>query len=57
MANATIAVGTYAGEAARPYVAAAIMSADTLANGYISTYWRTYTQQQFYASSPELRFN
>ena len=37
MANATIAVGTYAGEAARPYVAAAIMSADTLANGYIST--------------------
>jgi hypothetical protein len=37
MANATIAVGTYSGEAARPYVAAAIMSADTLANGYIST--------------------
>ena len=36
MANATVAVGTYAGEAARPYVAAAILSADTLANGYIS---------------------
>ena len=37
MANATVGVGTYAGEAARPYVAAAIMSADTIANGYIST--------------------
>ena len=36
MANATVAVGTYAGEAARPYVAAAIMSADTIANNYIS---------------------
>ena len=36
MANATVNVGTYAGEAARPYVAAAILSADTLANGYIS---------------------
>jgi hypothetical protein len=36
MANATVAVGTYAGEAARPYVAAAVLSADTLANGYIS---------------------
>jgi len=36
MANATVGVGTYAGEAARPYVAAAILSADTLANGYIS---------------------
>jgi len=36
MANATVQVGTYAGEAARPYVAAAILSADTLANGYIS---------------------
>ena len=35
--NATVAVGTYAGEAARPYVAAAIMSADTIANNYIST--------------------
>ena len=28
--------GTYAGEAARPYVAAAVLSADTIANGYIS---------------------
>ena len=37
MANATVGVGTYAGISARPYVAAAIMSADTLANGYIST--------------------
>lgn len=36
MANATVGVGTYAGEAARPYVAAAILSADTIANGYIS---------------------
>lgn len=36
MANANIAVGTYAGEAARPYVAAAVLSADSIANGYIS---------------------
>jgi hypothetical protein len=36
MANASIAAGTYAGEAARPYVAAAVLSADTIANGYIS---------------------
>jgi len=35
-ANATIGVGTYAGEAARPYVAAAILSADTIANNYVS---------------------
>ena len=34
--NATVNVGTYAGEAARPYVAAAILSADTIANGYCS---------------------
>lgn len=36
MANASIAAGTYAGEAARPYVAAAILSADSIANSYIS---------------------
>ena len=36
MANASVAVGTYNGEAARPYVSAAILSADTIANGYIS---------------------
>ena len=36
MANATVGVGTYAGEAARPYVAAAILSADSIANNYIS---------------------
>jgi len=36
MANASVAVGTYTGEAARPYVAAAILSADTIANGYVS---------------------
>ena len=36
MANATVTAGTYAGEAARPYVAAAILSADTIANNYIS---------------------
>ena len=35
-ANATIEEGTYKGEAARPYVAAAILSADTLANNYCS---------------------
>ena len=35
MANATVEVGTYAGEAARPYVAAAVLSADTIANGYV----------------------
>ena len=33
---ATVNAGTYAGEAARPYVAAAVLSADTIANGYIS---------------------
>jgi hypothetical protein len=37
MANATVNVGTYAGEAARPYVAAAVLSADTIANNYVST--------------------
>ena len=37
MANATVGVGTYAGEAARPYVAAAVLSADTIANGFVST--------------------
>ena len=37
MANATVGVGTYAGEAARPYVAAAVLSADTIANNYVST--------------------
>ena len=36
MANASVGVGTYAGEAARPYVAAAILSADSIANNYIS---------------------
>ena len=36
MANATVLVGTYAGEAARPYVAAAILSADSIANNYVS---------------------
>jgi len=35
MANATVGVGTYAGEAARPYVAAAVLSADTIANNYV----------------------
>ena len=35
-ANASIDPGTYAGEAARPYVAAAILSADTIANNYVS---------------------
>ncbi len=35
-ANASIEPGTYAGEAARPYVAAAILSADTIANNYVS---------------------
>jgi hypothetical protein len=34
--NATVGVGTYTGEAARPYVAAAVLSADTIANGYIT---------------------
>jgi hypothetical protein len=36
MANATVQVGTYAGEAARPYVSAAVLSADTIANGYVT---------------------
>ena len=34
--NATVGVGTYAGEAARPYVSAAVLSADTIANGYVT---------------------
>jgi hypothetical protein len=34
--NATVEAGTYAGEAARPYVAAAVLSADTIANGYVT---------------------
>lgn len=34
--NASIEPGSYAGEAARPYVAAAILSADTIANNYVS---------------------
>jgi len=34
--NATVNVGTYNGVAARPYVSAAILAADTIANGYIS---------------------
>ena len=40
-----VGVGTYAGEAARPYVAAAIMSADTLANGYISVQLKTFIRE------------
>lgn len=36
MANASVAVGTYTGEAARPYVSAAVLAADTIANGYVS---------------------
>jgi hypothetical protein len=36
MANATFTNSTYAGQAALPFVAPAILSADTLANGYIS---------------------
>jgi hypothetical protein len=34
--NATVGVGTYEGEAARPYVSAAVLAADTIANGYVS---------------------
>ena len=34
--NATVNVGTYTGEAARPYVSAAVLAADTIANGYVS---------------------
>lgn len=36
MANATFTTSTYAGQAALPFVAPAILSADTLANGYIT---------------------
>jgi len=50
--NATVGVGTYAGEAARPYVAAAIMSADTIANNYISTIENVHSKR-FSASSQE----
>ena len=36
MANATFTTSTYVGQAALPFVAPAILSADTLANGFIS---------------------
>ena len=45
-ANASIGVGNYAGEAARPYVAAAILSADTIANNYVSVMQNVHSQAQ-----------
>lgn len=45
-ANASIGVGSYAGEAARPYVAAAILSADTIANGYVSVMQNVHSVAQ-----------
>jgi hypothetical protein len=45
-ANASIGVGSYAGEAARPYVAAAILSADTIANGYVSVLQNVHSVAQ-----------
>ena len=44
MANATIGVGTYAGQMALPYVASAILSADTIANGYVSVLENVYSK-------------
>ena len=45
-ANASIGTGSYAGEAARPYVAAAILSADTIANGYVSVLQNVHSVAQ-----------
>lgn len=44
MANATMGVGTYAGQAALPYVASAVLSADTIANGYVSVLENVYSK-------------
>lgn len=44
--NASIGVGNYAGEAARPYVAAAILSADTIANNYVQVLQNVHSQTQ-----------
>ena len=45
-ANASIGTGSYAGEAARPYVAAAILSADTIANNYVSVLQNVHSVAQ-----------
>ena len=45
-ANASIGVGNYAGEAARPYVAAAILSADTIANNYVQVLQNVHSVAQ-----------
>ena len=37
-------VGTYAGQAALPYVASAVLSADTIANGYVSVLENVYSK-------------
>lgn len=44
--NASIGVGNYAGEAARPYVAAAILSADTIANNYVQVLQNVHSVAQ-----------
>jgi hypothetical protein len=45
-ANASIGTGSYAGEAARPYVAAAILSADTIANNYVTVLQNVHSVAQ-----------
>lgn len=44
MANASIGVGTYTGQMALPYVASAVLSADTIANGYVSVLENVYSK-------------
>ncbi len=44
--NASIGLGNYAGEAARPYVAAAILSADTIANNYVQVLQNVHSVAQ-----------
>ena len=44
--NASIGVGNYAGEAARPYVAAAVLSADTIANNYVQVLQNVHSTAQ-----------
>lgn len=44
MANASVAVGTYKGQMALPYVASAVLSADTIANGYVSVLENVYSK-------------
>ena len=52
MANATVKPAHMLANAARPYVAAAILSADTIANNYISVLENVHSKR-FSVSSQE----